>query len=324
MMLARQSMMRTQRQVDEWLQPVAPAERLAALRIATGAFVTLYLIANVGEVSRLSRQPAENFEPIGLAGVLDGPVPTAVLWAVFAIVVAAGALTSVGLGYRLAAPIFAAGSLTWASYHSSWGQLLHFEHLFTLHLVILAIAPAADAWALGQGTNGADALVGRRYGWPIRLMAVVTATTYVLSGLAKLRLSGLAWFDPATLSTHIAYSATRIDVLGGPTPPLARFVVGRDWLIAPMAAAGLAVELGAPLALVGRRLRNLWVVGAIGFHAATAATMLVFFGYRGLGVALLPLFAVERLPTIYRSRSRHRSRTVAWSSTPRAPSRPQR
>lgn len=313
------------RGVDEWLQPVAPAERLAALRIAVGAFVTVYLILNVGEVARLARQPIEQFEPIGLARLFGGPLPALVLWLGFAVVVAAGLLTTAGIGHRLAAPTFAVGILTWTTYHSSWGQLLHFEHLFTLHVVILAFSPAADVWALRRPANRrTGTLVGRRYGWPIRLMAIVTATTYVLSGLAKLRLSGTSWFDPATLTTHIAYSAARIDVLGGPTPPLARFVVGRDWLIVIMATAGLAVELGAPLALVGRRLRNLWVVGAIGFHLATAATMFVFFGYRGLGVALLPLFAVERLPALYRRKSRHHSRTVSWASTPRAPSRPHR
>ena len=134
----------------------------------------------------------------------------------------------------------------------------------------------------------------------MRLLALATVTTYFLSGVAKLRLTGLAWFDPDTLRTHIAYSASRIELVGGPTPPLAGFVVDRTWLLGPMAVGALAVELLAPLALVWRRVRTVWLAAAVLFHLGTAATMLVFFGYRGLGIGLLPLLPVERAVPVVR------------------------
>ncbi|MEM7093300.1 MAG: HTTM domain-containing protein [Actinomycetota bacterium] len=294
--------------VDEWLQAPAPAERLAGLRIAIGGFVTLYLAANVREFARLDNRPVVEFEPIGFARLLDQPIPAPALWIGFAGLMVLGIAFTLGVAYRAVGPAFALGVLAWTSYHSSWGQLLHFEHLFTLHLLILALAPAADAWRIGQSAPpSADV----RYGWPIRLLALATAATYVLSGIAKLRHTGFAWFDPDTLATHIGYSATRMETIGGPTPPLAEVVLDNSWLIGPMAIAALAIELGAPVALVGGRARNVWVVAALGFHAATAATMLVFFGYRGLGIGLLPLFAVERVPDRLRSFSRRRR--AAWS-----------
>lgn len=280
---------------DEWLHAPAPPERLAALRIAIAGFVTIYLVANVGEFARLA-DGQSIFAPVGVARVLDAPLPSAAVWALFGAAVASGASFTIGFAARCTGPLFATLVLSWASYHSSFGQILHFEHLFTVHLLILAFAPTADAWALSFRPSGRERPRPEvRYGWPIRLLAIVTATTYVLSGIAKLRLTGFAWFDPDTLGAHIGYSATRMEAIGGRTPPLARWVLAHSWLIGPMAAAALAVELLAPLALLGRWARNLWVGAALLFHAGTAATMLVFFGYRGLGFAMLPLFAVERL-----------------------------
>ena len=283
--------------LDGWLHDPAPPERLAGLRIAIGGFITIYLAANIAEFARVANRPAVQFDPVGIARVLAAPLPSFAVWSLFAVALVSGVIFTAGLWTRVSGPVFALAVLGWTSYHSSWGQLLHFEHLFTLHIMILAGAPVGDAWTLGSASRaGAGGQPSSRYGWPIRLLAIVTALTYFLAGVAKLRLSGTAWFDPATLANHIGYSATRMDTIGGPTPPLSRFVLQNQWLIVPLACVALAIELGAPLALLGRRLRNLWVGAALCFHAGTGATMLVFFGYRGLGVALLPLFAIEQIP----------------------------
>jgi len=275
---------------ERWLHAPAPAERLAALRIAIGGFVTAYVLVNVREFDRLAGRTADAFEPIGLARLLSTPLSAASVWLVFASLVIGGLAFTAGWRVRLVGPVFAAILLFWTSYHSSWGQLLHFEHLFTLHVLILAFAPTSDAWSVG---GVAEAGPSVRYGWPIRLLALATAVTYVLSGIAKLRYTGVAWFEPDTLANHIGYSATRMETVGGRTPPLASTALAGRWLLGPAAALALAVELGAPLALLGRRSRNVWVVAALLFHVGTAATMLVFFGYRGLGFAMLPLFRVE-------------------------------
>ena len=282
--------------VDAWLLRPAPAERLAALRILIGGFVWIYMLANVGEFARLAAQPTSPFEPVGVARLLDGPLPAAMVWMLFAMLLATGLFFVSGLFYRYTGVAFAVLVLVWASYHSSWGQLLHFEHLFTLHVGVLALSPAAAAWSLDARRR----MVLRepsspRYGWPIRLMAIITVITYSIAAITKLRHTGLAWLDGSTLTNHIAYSATRIDLLGGFDPPLASFVVGQSWLISPMAIGALALELFAPIALLGGRVRNLWVASALLFHLGTAATMLVWFPYQGLGFAFLPLFCVDRL-----------------------------
>ncbi len=279
------------RRAEQWLHAPAPAERLAGLRIAIGGFVVAYLALNATEVARLADQSPRQFEPIGVARVLDAPLPSVVLWAMFAAALVLGIGFTAGLWVRIAGPAFALLVLGWTSYHSSWGQLLHFEHLFTIHLLILGFAPVGDAWAPGTQARRPP---GPRYGWPIRLLALATALAYLLSGITKLQLSGTEWFDPDTLANHIGYSATRMQSIGGPTPPLARLVLENAWLMTPMAVGSLFVELGAPLALLNTRLRNMWVASAVLFHLGTAATMFVFFGYRGFGFAFLPLFAIER------------------------------
>ncbi len=286
------------RAIDRWLLSAAPAERLAALRILVGGFVVTYLLAVAGEFRRVTRLPAEYFEPVGVAGLLNGPVKPEVVWTVFALAVVSGAGFMAGLAFRLSGPVFALTVLAWASYHSSWGQMLHFEHLITLHVFVLGLSPAAaDCWAVdsARSVSRKRSTSSIRYGWPIRLLALITAVTYVVAAIAKLRTSGLEWVNTTTLGNHIAYSATRMDLLGARQPPLASFVVGKPWLISSMAWSGLLVEILAPLALLGKRVRNIWVVAALGMHFGTAATMLVWFPYHGLGFAMLPLFPVERV-----------------------------
>ncbi|MFW2381788.1 MAG: HTTM domain-containing protein [Acidimicrobiales bacterium] len=277
--------------VDRWLHEPAPAERLAALRILITAFVVAYLVANVFEFSRLANRPTSEFEPVGIATILDQPLGSRV-WLLFGASILAGVAALIGFAFRFTGPLFAGLVLVWASYHSSWGQMLHFEHLFTLHLLILALSPAADAWSVQPAESPTPSV---RYGWPIRLLAITTVVSYFIAGVAKLRIGGLDWIEGSTLSNHIGYSATRMEVLGGFVPPVAPYVIGKNWLMGPMAVGGVLIELAAPLALLGGRWRRWWVVAVLTFHLATAATMMVWFPYQGLGFALLPLFRVERL-----------------------------
>lgn len=288
--------------LDRWLLQPGPAERLAALRILIGAFVWIYMLANVGEFARLASRPSSPFEPVGVARVLDTPLPAVMVWTLFVMLLVVGACFVVGLWYRYSGITYAVLVLIWSSYHSSWGQMLHFEHLFTLHLGVLALSPVAVVWSFDARQRTAVAEPSStRYGWPIRLMAIITTLTYVIAAVTKLRRSGLSWLDGSTLRNHIAYSATRIDLLGGFEPPLASFVVGRAWLIAPMAVGAIVIELIAPVALIGGRARTYWVSAALLFHLGTAATMMVWFPYQGLGFAFLPLLWAGNIAGLRRS-----------------------
>lgn len=296
------------RRIDGWLLAAAPPQRLAVVRIAVGFYGLVNLVVSIGEFARLADRPADEFEPVGIAGLLDVPVSPAVLWSFFAVSIVAGAAFTAGAWFRLSGPVFALCTLAWASYHASWGQMLHFEHLLVLFALIIGFAPATDALSLdGRRRQTSETETGDhvRYGWPVRLLAIVTVVTYAMAGVAKLRTGGLDWVDGSTLANHIAYSATRQDLLGEPRPPLASFVVRQEWLIQPMAVGSLGVELLAPLALLGGWFRRSWAPAAIAFHLGTLTTMFVFFPFNGLGFALLPLYRVERLAEFVARRRAH-------------------
>ncbi len=300
--------------IGPWLAPPAPAQRLALFRVLVGAFAAVYLTVRFPAFWATATL-TDGFEPVGVLALLDRPLPAGVVRAlVLAAPVLAVAVTA-GLWFRITGPAFAAVALVVLTYRSSWGRLLYFDNLLVLHSLVLAWSPAADALALRphlrptgrwpppasgrqarlSGLESGDEARGHpRYGWPLRLCALVTVATYVLAGVAKLRIGGTGWLSGDTLAHHIAFSAARLEVLGGTPSPAARLVLGHaSWLLTPAAVATVILELGAPLAL-WQRLRTPWVVGLWGLHAAVAATMFVLFPYPLAAVAFAPLYRLER------------------------------
>ena len=68
-----------------------------------------------------------------------------------------------------------------------------------------------------------------------------------------------------------------------------------EWPFAVLGFLTLVLELGAPLALVQRHLRTVWVLGVWGFHVGVIALMAITFAYPVSGCAFASFFAVERL-----------------------------
>jgi hypothetical protein len=127
-------------------------------------------------------------------------------------------------------------------------------------------------------------------------MSAITVVSYAVAAVAKLRNSGWDWVTGDTLRNHVARDNLEKALFGDPYSPLARVVLAHAWLFPPMAWATMVVELGAPLALVLRRWRVIWVAVAWVFHVGVLVLMAVFFPYQLSGVAYASLFPVERLP----------------------------
>jgi len=269
---------------EDWLFAPAPAERLAVLRILVGLFAVVYLVVRLPAFLALADAPGGAFRPVGLLRPFSQPWPGAAVTALVLATVALGVAFTVGWRFRATGPAFAVALLVLCTYRSSWGQLLHFENLMVLQVLIVGCSPAARRGRVGPA-----------YGAPVRLAALVTVATYVLAGLAKLRLGGLEWIVGDTLRNHVAYSAARLDLLGGTPSPLGRRLVAQAWLFPPLATATVLVELAAPVALLGGRLRTAWVVAAWLLHAGVAALMFVVFPYPLFLVAFAPFFRLERL-----------------------------
>src|SRR5690606_1009356 len=153
------------------------------------------------------------FEPVGVVTLLDAPLTPAIGVGLWLITVLAGVATLLGWRFRMIAPVFAAGLLWVTSYRSSWGMIFHSENLLVMHTLILALLPASDDWSLDGAREPQLRARGRerhpRYGWGLRLMATITALTYLLAGIAKLRNAGWAWLDGEVLLSHVAWDNLR-------------------------------------------------------------------------------------------------------------------
>jgi hypothetical protein len=291
--------------VARWWDTPAKAATLASLRIAIGGFALIYLLVRSSSLLSVTAFGPTEFRPVGVVSLLANPLSAVWVHAIAFLALASGLAFVCGVGFRLAGPVFAALLLWVTSYRSSWGMIFHTDNLLVLHVLVLAISPAADAlsWDAHRRARAADvsetAAVGGalaehfRYGWPARTMAILTVSTYVLAGVAKLKLSGGAWLGGELLRSHIAYDNLRKLELGSGVSVLGVWFVRHPTVFAPLAVMTMLVELGAPLALLHRRAALVWCVAAWSFHLGVALLMGITFFYPLFGVAYLPLFRLE-------------------------------
>jgi hypothetical protein len=180
---------------------------------------------------------------------------------------------------------FASLVLVVTTYRSSWGQLLWFDNLMVIHLGCLAFVPGG--WrVLRAPATPRPSLVA---GWPLGWCAIATVVTYVLAGVAKMRLGGVEWIGGDVLANHIAYSAARLELLGGSSSPLASVAVSQHWLLSAGATVTVLGELLAPLALLQRTWAIVWVIVMMVFHLVIGLTMFVVFPYPLIGLAFAPV-----------------------------------
>lgn len=280
------------------------AIRDGAIGGASRADVLRVLIAGYAAVWSAVRGPvtldtldfaSRRFDPVGPLAFLPGPLPDLVVVVAVVGTPAAAALLAWGRWQRISGPLAAIGFALITTYRNSWGQLFHTENLVCLHLTVLAVAPY-----LRRDDGAADHGRERDRDWVVDALAVLTMATYFLAGVAKLRISGWAWLDGDVLRHQIAFDNARKIVLGDPAAPFAGWILRQDWLLAPAAVMTMVVELGAPLALVGRRVAFVWCGLALAFHVAILAFMAILFPYHLLGIALAPLLPVERLGATFR------------------------
>jgi hypothetical protein len=225
----------------------------------------------------------------------------------------------VGWGHRFTGPLFGALLLWILSYRQSWSMIYHSMNLPALHVLILGLARAADALSLDSrrppgATLRREPAGGWRYGWPIQLISAVTVFSYFVTGVAKAAGPlGWAWATGDALRKQVGADAIRKEVLGDAGSPLFYVLYDEVWLFAIMGVGTLALELGAPVALLNRRLGRLWALSAFLLHWGILFIMGIKFRYHLSGILYASFFDVERLVTWYR-RARER-----WGTPPPRP-----
>jgi hypothetical protein len=285
----------------------APAARLGLLRLMVGTFAAGYFAVRLNHFGNYARFRPEQFRPVGVVSILSQPSPGWLSWALAIAAALLGVAFAAGWRFRFTGPAFAATALWVLSYRSSWGMILHTENLMCLHLVVLGLASSADAWALDARGKAAPE-PSERYGWPLRLMSAATVLSYLIAGIAKLRASGLEWVTSDLLRNYVAYDAIRKLELGSIHSPLGGMLAPYPLVFTCLAAISLLIELGAPVALLSRRLARWWVIAIWAFHVGVLLIMAIFFFYPVLGLAFLSFFELERLPAWLKRRFKKRSR----------------
>lgn len=281
--------------IDELLRPAVSAKRLAALRLLVGVFALVYLLARFVHLWRLSSHRAADFAPTGVVSLFDAPLPSTLYHlALLATLVLALAFT-LGYRFRFTGPAFAALFLCVLSYRNSWGMVFHTENLLVLHVLVLGLSPAADAYALDTRAQQAEVSVSRRYGWPIALLSLITVTAYALAGVAKLRFGGLGWAEGEVLQNYVAMDNARKLLLGDTYSPIAAPAMQLPWIFPVLAVASLLLEVSAPLAFFWQRFARVWVLAVVGFHLGIVILMAIVFPYPLSGVAFASFFACDKL-----------------------------
>lgn len=297
------------RRIDAWWTRPAPALRMALVRIAVGLFCCVLLAVRGRHYAAFADLSPQRFAPLGVVAMLDVPCSPELSTA---LVIATGlCCLAFTLGYRFGVfgPLFGLLLLWVTTYRNSWGHVSHGDNLFVLHVLILGFCPAADALSLDARRLQTPSRWAMRYGWPLRLMAVVTVATYVLAGWAKVRFGGAAWLGGDAVRLHVAFDTLRKARLGVPPNGLTLALLPRAWTFAPVGVLTLALEMGAPIALFGRRLALVWSAAMWLLHVAIALVMMLAFAYPLALVAFSPLFRLERAAAKLRRFARRRSRS---------------
>ncbi len=271
----------------------APAARLGTLRLLVGLFAWVYVTARFPYFLSLIGDVPDRFSPVGILTPLTSPIAPA--WGVILLVatwVGAGLFTF-GWWHRVVGPVFAVLLTVLLTYRSSFGMVFHTENLLVVHVWILGLTAAADA-VVFRASRPPLADHGR-YGWPVRLLMAVTVASYLVAGVAKVKNGGWAWVSGDVLMGHIAYDSLRKMQVGSLYSPVGAYLLRFSWIFGPLAIASLVLELGAPLFLVSKRTRLLWVAGVWAFHFGVWILMFIFFPYPLTGVGLASFFSVERL-----------------------------
>ena len=283
-----------------WWFPPFPAERLAMLRILVGLYSVIYFGVRLPYWFSFARHRAPQFQPVGPLSWLDGPLDPAAYRTIVVLTLLGGILFLCGVWYRVAAPVFALLLVVVLTYANSWGGILHTDNLWLFHVLVLAVAPAADALSVDARRRSELAPAHFKYGWAVRLMCWVCVCSYFLAGLAKLKNSGLDFIGGETLRNFVAMDNVRKIELGSSHSPIAGLFLPYAGAFQFMAALSLALELGAPLVMLHAKVAKVWAIAMWGFHMGVLALMWILFPYPITFIAFAPFFRTERLAPLVR------------------------
>jgi hypothetical protein len=289
-----------------WFEPMTPIT-LAVCRIITGIYAFDYLTTWRRALLRSAGGAPEVFHPIGVARILDQPIPVELYDGLFSLCVFLSSLFTAGVLHRILAPIFAVALLFVLSYSNSWAMVFHTENMVVVHVLILAIAPSAAALSIDASYTREDPKLTRfglarhepeadmKFRWPVRVLQLGATLPYVVAGVAKVDgAAGWTWAMGTNLRDQITMNGLYYEVLMDGAEPITFQVYGWDGAFMFAATMTLVLELGAPLALLHRWAGYVFVAGIMSMHWSILILMGIPFPYQLYGCAFACFFVWDR------------------------------
>jgi len=194
--------------------------------------------------------------------------------------IAAWASAAVGLFGRPARLLTALGVFVLAGANAGAMGIAHRWYVPLVALCIVAFAGTRDRWSVDFQLEALAARQGWRErapepslgtGLPLKLLLVVVTGLFFSAGIAKLLETGPAWLDGSTICSSVASR--------GRSSAFSQALAERAWACSGLATASLLFELAAPLALLSRNYRFVFVIAAWLFHLGIWSVMYpAYFG----------------------------------------------
>lgn len=209
---------------------------------------------------------------------------------------AAGFYTRTSLFLVLACILFLKGARDGLS-----GEMHHRYYIPFHFLAILLVSHSGDVWSVDAWRRKSETVVASwQASWPLRTMQLYCSSFYFLSALAKLRVSGWAWFaDGARVQELLlqrGIAAGAADEAGFSGAHVAVIIAEYPALCLLLALSTLVFELSF-MALPWIRsagLRLAFLAGVTFFHVANY--WLVGVKFQFLPVVFLAFFDLARIP----------------------------
>lgn len=212
----------------------------------------------------------------------------------------------VGLFTRVSSLVVAVLGIYWWGLGYSFGQAHHEKISLAFAVLALPFCPCGARFSL-------DSLILRAFGrgrpetspfatWPIRLVQVSIAVSYLFAGGSKLVISGTEWMNGYTLQAIMFVEAD----------PLAKLIAGNVTIAQIASILVITLQASFPLIFLHRHLRWIYVPGAAIFHLGAWFTMNPGPYYTLWLTSFVTFFAIDRIPRTLRDgwTAHHRWRTV--------------
>ncbi|MBA3495935.1 MAG: HTTM domain-containing protein [Gemmatimonadales bacterium] len=203
---------------DAFWFPSTTTRPLGVARIITVAAQLFWFFPSLDKQLNLIDKNPEFLDPQLLIQAVTVVLPRsefftpATITSIYWITAAAGLLALVGWFTRTSLLLFAAGIWFLVAHEYSYGDRHHHEAVFSMFLMALPFAPSGGSFSVDallrrrrKGPGGRVAGESERTPmamWPLRLLHVLLAMTYLSTGVSKLVKGGLQWMNGYTLQSY--------------------------------------------------------------------------------------------------------------------------